>query len=262
MPPIVYADAYRIDIGPHIFPTTKYRLVRDALSRPAWRRPATSSNPRPPPGTTWRWSTRRGYLGKLRDGRLSPEEIARLEMAWSRGHGRWVPTDGRRHAARGAARARAAAAAGRRGGRRHGSDRLMVAIAPGRRIPPRLRGPRRGLLSLQRRRRDDPAASGRPGDRPRGDRRRRCAPRQRDAPRCSAPTRPSSPTRSTRRHNYPARKPPGTLDRGLRDGVGDDEYLATMRRRPARASSASVPTWSTTSPAPTRTRTTSWAGCA
>jgi acetoin utilization deacetylase AcuC-like enzyme len=29
-------------------------------------------------------------------------------------------------------------------------------------------------------------------------------------------------------NNYPARKPPSTLDRGLRDGVGDEDYLATL----------------------------------
>jgi hypothetical protein len=31
--PVVFDESYEIDIGPHVFPTLKYRLVRDRLLR-------------------------------------------------------------------------------------------------------------------------------------------------------------------------------------------------------------------------------------
>lgn len=80
---VVYSDNYEIDIGPHVWPTAKYRKIRDWLAsgpdagrfqlidaRPAtWEQLALVHTP--------------DYLRKLRDLTLSPEEIVRLEVPWN-----------------------------------------------------------------------------------------------------------------------------------------------------------------------------------
>ena len=74
---IVYSARYRVDIGPHVFPTRKYDLVYDALGRP----PAID-----PPPATWEELAlvhTPEYLEKLRTGTLSDEDIAQLELPWS-----------------------------------------------------------------------------------------------------------------------------------------------------------------------------------
>ena len=74
---IVYSARYRVDIGPHVFPTRKYDLVYDALGRP----PAVD-----PPPATWEDLSlvhTTEYLEKLRTGTMSEEDVAQLELPWS-----------------------------------------------------------------------------------------------------------------------------------------------------------------------------------
>jgi acetoin utilization deacetylase AcuC-like enzyme len=81
---VLYAARYRIDIGLHVFPTEKYRLIHDRLvahgslgrrlefveSQPAaWDELALVHTP--------------DYLAALRDGSLADEDVARLELPWS-----------------------------------------------------------------------------------------------------------------------------------------------------------------------------------
>ena len=80
---IVFSPRYAVDIGRHVFPTRKYglvvdRLVADGLIRrdqiveapPAtWEELALVHTP--------------GYLAKLRDGSMTPEDVAQLELPWS-----------------------------------------------------------------------------------------------------------------------------------------------------------------------------------
>jgi acetoin utilization deacetylase AcuC-like enzyme len=80
---VVYSARYQIDIGLHVFPTDKYRRVRDRLvetgvvhasdiveSRPAtWDELALVHTPE--------------YLERMRDGTMTLEEIAQLELPWS-----------------------------------------------------------------------------------------------------------------------------------------------------------------------------------
>jgi acetoin utilization deacetylase AcuC-like enzyme len=74
---IVYSARYRVDIGPHVFPTRKYDLVYDALGRP--------SAIDPPPATWEDLSLVHTpeYLEKLRTGTMSEEDVAQLELPWS-----------------------------------------------------------------------------------------------------------------------------------------------------------------------------------
>lgn len=74
---IVYGARYHIDIGLHVFPTGKYRLIRERLSdvdvvepeRATWEQLALVHTAE--------------YLEKLRTGTLTPEDIAQLELPWS-----------------------------------------------------------------------------------------------------------------------------------------------------------------------------------
>jgi acetoin utilization deacetylase AcuC-like enzyme len=76
--PLVYSARYQIDIGPHVFPTHKYALIRQRLAdhpvlepEPAtWDQLALVHTP--------------DYLAKMRDGTMTAEDIAQLELPWSR----------------------------------------------------------------------------------------------------------------------------------------------------------------------------------
>jgi acetoin utilization deacetylase AcuC-like enzyme len=79
---VIYSARYRIDIGLHVFPTEKYRLVKDALEK---RGRDSFSFVEPQPAT---WNELAlvhtdDYLAKLRDGALTDEDVAQLELPWS-----------------------------------------------------------------------------------------------------------------------------------------------------------------------------------
>lgn len=80
---VFYSDRYRIDIGPHVFPTLKYRLVRDRLLEAGTVEVSDFVEPAP---ATWEELSlvhTAGYLTRMRDGALSADEIAQLELPWS-----------------------------------------------------------------------------------------------------------------------------------------------------------------------------------
>jgi acetoin utilization deacetylase AcuC-like enzyme len=77
---VVYSPQYQIDIGLHVFPTQKYRLVADRLSR--HQRVAFIE----PERATWDQLAlvhTPDYLARIRDGTLTLEELAQLELPWS-----------------------------------------------------------------------------------------------------------------------------------------------------------------------------------
>jgi acetoin utilization deacetylase AcuC-like enzyme len=81
---VVYSSRYEIDIGLHVFPTTKYRLVHDRLIATGAIQP--SDVVEPPPAT---WDElglvhTPEYLAKMRDGSMTDEDLAQLELPWSR----------------------------------------------------------------------------------------------------------------------------------------------------------------------------------
>lgn len=79
---VVYSPAYHLDLGPHVFPTTKYRLVAAAV-REAGLVPAGFVAPAPASWDDLALVHTPGYLSALRAGTLSAEAIARLEMPCS-----------------------------------------------------------------------------------------------------------------------------------------------------------------------------------
>jgi acetoin utilization deacetylase AcuC-like enzyme len=85
---VVHSPRYQIDIGPHVFPTEKYRLIRERLSLPradgaSARQAVEIIEPEP---ATWEQLAlvhTVEYLTKLRDGTMTDQDVALLELPWS-----------------------------------------------------------------------------------------------------------------------------------------------------------------------------------
>ena len=81
---IVYSDRYRINLGSHVFPTLKYARVRQQLLD---REIARVDDFVEPTAASWddlALVHTPEYLAKVQQGRLSREEIAQMEIPWSR----------------------------------------------------------------------------------------------------------------------------------------------------------------------------------
>lgn len=81
---IVYSPRYHIDIGLHVFPTQKYRLVHAHLLERQLIDPSDVLEPQPASWDDLGIVHSADYLSRLRSGALSPEELAQLELPWSR----------------------------------------------------------------------------------------------------------------------------------------------------------------------------------
>jgi acetoin utilization deacetylase AcuC-like enzyme len=80
---VVYSRRYEIDIGAHVFPVRKYRLVYARLLESGAISPSDVIEPQ-----VARWDQlalvhTREYLDKMRAGAMTPEELAQLELPWS-----------------------------------------------------------------------------------------------------------------------------------------------------------------------------------
>jgi acetoin utilization deacetylase AcuC-like enzyme len=80
---IVWSPLYEVDIGPHVFPTRKYRLVRDLLLREGVVDEACFVSPEPASWDELALVHTPEYLGKIQDDGLSPLERLRLEVPFS-----------------------------------------------------------------------------------------------------------------------------------------------------------------------------------
>ncbi len=76
----VYSDRYQIDLGLHVFPTAKYRLIAERLSR---RPDITLVEPEPATWAQLALVHTAEYLAKMRDGTLGETEVDQLELPWS-----------------------------------------------------------------------------------------------------------------------------------------------------------------------------------
>ena len=82
---IVYTDKYYVDIGDHVFPTAKYRLIKKRLSQDLGivNKIAFVEPEAPSDKDMLRVHTVK-YLEKLKYGKLSPTEISILELPYSK----------------------------------------------------------------------------------------------------------------------------------------------------------------------------------
>ena len=80
---LVYHEGYDLNIGPHVFPTGKYRQVHAVLLRDKLAEPADFLTPEPASDEDVLRVHSKEYVYKLMAGRLSPSELMRLEIPYS-----------------------------------------------------------------------------------------------------------------------------------------------------------------------------------
>lgn len=210
LPPIIHHEAYEVDIGLHVFPTAKYRLVKARLLEDGSI--ATEDIVRPEPATdeeilfvhTPRW------VKKLSSGRLSPLDELRLELPFTPAlrDAAWLTCGGAILTARLALERGVAIHLG--GGYHHAFPGHGEGFCPLNDVAVAIRTLQRALeldtavvIDLDVHHGNGTAAIF-DGD-------------------------PGVFTLSMHQdNNYPFPKPPSDLDIGLRDGTGDEEYLTLL----------------------------------
>jgi len=208
--PIVWHPAYEVDIGPHVFPTRKYRLVKDRLLGEGTIAKADVIQPAPASDDDVALVHTSEYLRKIKTGTLSVEEQLVLEVPFSPAlrEAAWLCAAGSTLAARLALEKRIAVHLG--GGFHHAfADHgegfcLINDVAIAIRVLQREGVVRRAaVVDLDVHHGNGTAAIFRNDD--------------------------GVFTLSMHQeHNYPAWKPPSDLDIGLEDGAGDEEYLGLL----------------------------------
>lgn len=83
MIPIVYAPGYEVDIGPHVFPTRKYRLVHDRLLSEGTIAEDDVHHPAPASDADVALVHTPEYLAQLREGRFTAADELLLEVPFS-----------------------------------------------------------------------------------------------------------------------------------------------------------------------------------
>jgi len=82
---LVYHDAFNVDLGPHVFPSRKYRLVHEALMAEGLADSGDFLAPEPARDEDVLLVHTAEYLRKAKTGDLSPAEARMLEVPWSEG---------------------------------------------------------------------------------------------------------------------------------------------------------------------------------
>lgn len=80
---LVYSDQYDLNLGNHVFPSVKYRLIKERLLREGIARPDDLVEPTAASDEDVALVHHREYIRKLRTGKLSYLEILRLEIPYS-----------------------------------------------------------------------------------------------------------------------------------------------------------------------------------
>jgi acetoin utilization deacetylase AcuC-like enzyme len=81
---IVYSPEYHIDIGTHVFPTSKYSLLAERVAASGLAQPFDFVEPAPASWDDLELVHTPEYLERLRAGNFGIEELAQLELPWSR----------------------------------------------------------------------------------------------------------------------------------------------------------------------------------
>jgi len=80
---LIYSEKYKVDIGAHVFPTEKYRLIKKRLiEERLFKEEDFVPPPMPEEGDILLVHTE-GYLNKLKKGKLSMMEILTMELPYS-----------------------------------------------------------------------------------------------------------------------------------------------------------------------------------
>ncbi|MSR06114.1 MAG: histone deacetylase [Gemmatimonadetes bacterium] len=81
--PVVWHEAYEVDIGAHVFPTRKYRLVRNRLIGEGTITEADIGRPEPATWDAVALVHTPEFIEKIRSGKFSEYDVARLEVPFS-----------------------------------------------------------------------------------------------------------------------------------------------------------------------------------
>ena len=81
--PVVWTEAYEVDIGPHVFPTRKYRLIVERLLSEGTLAEHEILRPSPASDGDVALVHTPSYLAKIKNGTLSPQEELILEVPFS-----------------------------------------------------------------------------------------------------------------------------------------------------------------------------------
>ena len=80
---LVYHDGYDLNLGSHVFPSQKFRLIRERLLAEGFAAPEDFVVPEPAPDEDLLLVHQRGWIQRLKTGKLSYEEILQLEIPYS-----------------------------------------------------------------------------------------------------------------------------------------------------------------------------------
>ncbi len=211
MLPLIYHEGYDLHFGDHVFPSIKYKLIRQRMLAEGFATEADFLAPAPATDEDLMLVHDRGWISRLKHGTLSYHEVLQLEIPYSRPmvDAFWLAAGGSILAARQALQSRAAYNVG--GGFHHafpGHGEGFCAVhdvAIGiRKLQAEKLIERAIIVDV-----DVHQGNG------------------------SAAIFAADPTVFTlsihQFNNYPAIKPPSKLDIHLPDSIGDDEYLARLR---------------------------------
>jgi acetoin utilization deacetylase AcuC-like enzyme len=82
--PLVYHEGYDLSLGEHVFPSQKYRMIRESLLRDRFAAPEDFRRPEPATDEDVLLAHDPAYIRKLKTGTLSYQELLRLEIPYSR----------------------------------------------------------------------------------------------------------------------------------------------------------------------------------
>ncbi|HVH68327.1 MAG TPA: histone deacetylase [Gemmatimonadales bacterium] len=215
--PIVWHAAYEIDIGPHVFPTRKYRLVRERLLNERSIAPDDLVEAEPASDEQVALIHTTEYIRKIQTATLSPEEQLVLEVPFSPAlrEAAWITAGGTTRTGRLAL------------DRERSTARIAVHLGGG--FHHAFPDHGEGFCLI-----NDVAIAIRTLQREGIVQRVAVVDLDVHHGNGTAAIFQSDPEVFTfsmhQERNYPARKPPSDLDIGLEDGTGDGEYLALLER--------------------------------
>jgi acetoin utilization deacetylase AcuC-like enzyme len=80
---LIYHEGYHLNLGHHVFPSEKFRMIRDRLLKEGFAVPEDFVTPEPAPDEDLLLVHERGWIQRLKTGTLSYEEILQLEIPYS-----------------------------------------------------------------------------------------------------------------------------------------------------------------------------------
>jgi len=207
---LVYSNRYDLNLGPHVFPSQKYRLLRERLLSTGFAAPEDFVEPEAATDDDVLLVHEAGWVTRLRTGTLSYTEILQLEIPYSRQtiEAFWMAAGGTMLAARLALKMGCGYNIG--GGFHHafpGHGEGFCAIND-------------VAIAIRRMHRDGAIRRAMVVD---------CDVHDGNGTAAIFANDDSVFTLSIHQfHNYPSEKPPSSLDIHLPDGVGDEEYCRRL----------------------------------